>query len=149
MPADMVSKTEDQATQFEGPLVHYKERGSTLELLGREIVDGSGAYKLKLVDKGGQESTLCVDADSYLISKMSTKVKAQGQEMNVTVKMGDYKAVSGILFSHTMEIQIEGIPMTQRMVLEKVEVNATIDDSRFEMPKKPVTPAPAPAAAKH
>ena len=77
------------------------------------------------------------------------KVKAQGQEMNVTVKMGDYKAVSGILFSHTMEIQIEGIPMTQRMVLEKVEVNATIDDSRFEMPKKPVTPAPAPAAAKH
>jgi len=144
MPADMISKTEDQASQFEGPLVNYKERGCTLDLVGKEKQEGGDAYKLKLVDKGGQESFYFVDADSYLISRANTRVKAQGQEMNVTVKIGNYKPVAGIMFSHSMDISIEGMPMTQNMTIEKIEVNPVIEDSRFDAPKKAAAPAAAP-----
>jgi len=144
MPADVVAKTEDQATQFEGPLVNYKERGSTLELLGKEKQEASEAYKLKLVDKNGQETTLFMDADSYLLTQSVTRVKANGQDMNVTVKLGDYKPVGGILISHALDIQIEGMPMSQRLTMEKVEVNPVLEDTRFEMPKKAPAAVEAP-----
>lgn len=146
MPADMISKAEEQA-QFEGPLANYKERGSTLDLLGKEKADGTDVYKLKLVDKSGQESTLFVDADSYLLSRISNKTKVQNMDVLVTVKMGDFKAVSGVMFAHSLDITMDGMPMgNQQMTLEKIEVNVPIDEARFQMPKKAVAPAAAPTS---
>ena len=146
MPAEMIEQSEGQAAQYEGILVNYKERGATLELKGKEKQDGADVYQLKLVEKKGQENTLFLDANSYLVSKTISKAKIQGMDVTVTIKMSDYKVVSGLKFAHTLDIVMDGMPMgNSQMLLEKIEVNVPVDEGRFQMPKKPA-PADTPAA---
>ena len=38
---------------FDGPLVDYKEKGSTVEYLGHDVVDGDDALRLKVTLKNG------------------------------------------------------------------------------------------------
>ncbi len=142
MPEAQLKAVEEQGDQVLGPLTDYKERGATLESQGKEKVDGTDTLKLKLTTKDKKDMILWLDADSYLLVKLATQVEQQGQVINVTSKMGDYKAVGGIMVAHSIEAIPEGIPMTQKITIEKAEVNVPIEDSRFEMPKK-AEPKPA------
>ena len=56
---------------------------------------------------------------------------------------GDFKEVGGIYFPHTIEGGPKGAPMRQQIVLEKIELNPVIDDSRFKMPAPAASPSPA------
>ena len=38
---------------FDGPLVDYKEKGSTVEYMGHDVVDGDDALRLKVTLKNG------------------------------------------------------------------------------------------------
>lgn len=141
MTPDQVREFEVQA-DMDGPLVDWKAKGHTVELLGKEPVEGSDAYKLKLTLKNGDERTIYLDADSYLEVKMVSRRKVRGTEMEAETSMGDYKDVDGLMIAHAMESGAKGMPQKQKIVLEKVELNVPIADARFAMP------APAPAAPK-
>ncbi len=52
LPEDAMRQTEEQS-DFDGPLLDYKAKGHTVELLGKEKVEGSDAYKLKVTLKNG------------------------------------------------------------------------------------------------
>jgi len=52
--------------------------------------------------------------------------------------------VGGLMIAHAMESGAKGIPQKQKVVIEKVELNVPIADSRFTMPAK----APVPEAPK-
>ncbi len=56
---------EDQA-DFDGPLVDYKEKGNTVEYLGKEEMEGTKVHALKVTKKNGDVATLYLDADSFL-----------------------------------------------------------------------------------
>ena len=43
---------------FDGPLVHYKEKGNTVEFAGTEPVEGTDTWKLKVTLKNGDVSLL-------------------------------------------------------------------------------------------
>jgi hypothetical protein len=66
--------------------------------------------------------------------------------------LGDYKEVGGLMVAHSIENGVKGSPQKQKIVIEKVEFNVPIADSRFAMPAKPAAPeAPKkdePAASK-
>src|SRR5260221_8033463 len=47
MSADDVKALMEEA-EIDGPLVDWKNKGSTIEYLGREDVDGTSAYKIKV-----------------------------------------------------------------------------------------------------
>ena len=55
MSADDVKPLMEEA-EIDGPLVDWKAKGSTLEYLGREDVEGTSAYKIKVVRKNGDVS---------------------------------------------------------------------------------------------
>ncbi|MEA2489354.1 MAG: hypothetical protein QOH21_1146, partial [Acidobacteriota bacterium] len=76
---DMLKDLQEQA-DFDGPMVDYKKKGNKVELLGKEEIEGTPAYKLKLTTKAGDETVVFVDADSFLEIKMQAKRKMQGQE---------------------------------------------------------------------
>lgn len=52
LPEDAMKQVEEQA-DIDGPLVDYKAKGHTVELMGKEKVEGSDAYKLKVTLKNG------------------------------------------------------------------------------------------------
>jgi outer membrane lipoprotein-sorting protein len=133
MSEDEIKQAKEQLETM-APISKYKDMGHTLEYAGKEDLEGTPVYKLKMTRKSGDVSYLYLDAESYLVVKMTGKTKIQGQEIESESTMGDYKAVDGILYPHTVESQLKGMPGKMVMTFSKIEVNPAIEDSRFAMP---------------
>lgn len=135
MGPDETKQAKEQA-DLEGSLVDYKAKGNSVELLGVEEVDGTEAYKLKVVKADGGEETHYIDAEYFLTIKTDAKVKMQGQELQGSATFGDYQDVAGtqVPFSVTNTIIGPMGEMKQEMVITKVEVNLDMPADRFTQP---------------
>ncbi|HKO03244.1 MAG TPA: hypothetical protein VJW51_00775 [Candidatus Acidoferrales bacterium] len=140
MSADDVKEMEDQA-DLDGPLMDYKAKGHTVEYLGKDKVEGSDAYKLKVTKKNGTIETSFIDADSGLEVKSITKTKIRGNEAEIETVYTDFRDVHGLIFPFSLEQGALGSPQKQKITIEKVEINPDLIDGQFQMP------APAPAEA--
>ncbi|HYM78827.1 MAG TPA: outer membrane lipoprotein-sorting protein [Candidatus Dormibacteraeota bacterium] len=133
MSADEAKETEEMA-DLDGPLVDYKSKGHQVELLGKEKIEGTDAYKLKVTLKNGDVQTVYIDSDSFLEIKEVTKRTIRGSEQEVESSIGDYKQVNGILFPFAVESGIKGSDQKQKLTITKVELNVAADDAMFKMP---------------
>lgn len=116
-----------------GELFDYKSKGKKVTLEGKETIDGVEAYKLKVTSADGAVVILFIDATTYYLDKIQNHVKAQGQELDITTTLTDYKKTdNGFVYpaSTTQE------PIGTKISLTKVEMNKPVEDSLFEMPKK-------------
>ena len=138
MTADELTLAREQG-DIDGALVDYKEKGHTVELQGKEDVEGTPAYKLKLTLKGGDVRYIWLDAGTYLEIKLSAKHKTQVGEMEIDSYPGNYKQVAGTVIAFSVENKTGGQPMYS-LTLEKVETDVAMDDSLFKMPKAPDKP---------
>lgn len=134
MGEDDLKDAQEQA-DIEGPLVNYKEKGNKVELVGREKVEGSDAYKLKVTLKNGDVRYIYLDADTFLEVKEESKRTIRGSEVEAETIFGDYKEEGGVMMAHSFDQGPKGSPQRQHLTIEKVEINPTIDDARFVMPK--------------
>jgi hypothetical protein len=135
MPKEQEKYMKEQS-EIEGQLVNYKEKGSTVELLGKEDMEGTEVYKIKLTDKDGDVTTYYLDATSYLVLRQESKRKIKEKEISSTITMGDYKSIDGFMIPHSVEIKSSGGQMeTQNVIIEKVELNIPVEDDIFKMPE--------------
>lgn len=135
MPEDQSKMAKEQA-DFDGPFIDPAKKGYKIELLGKEDVEGTSAYKLKLTNKDAVETIVFVDADSFLEIKSQSKRKVQGQEMESETTYGNYQEFGGLLFPMSLEMKPKGQPSGQTITLDKVELNPTVADDSFKMPAK-------------
>jgi outer membrane lipoprotein-sorting protein len=135
MAGEELKDMQEQA-DMDGSLVDYKEKGSTVELLGKEDLEGTPVYKLKLTLKTGDVRYIYLDAGNYLELKVTSKRKIPGGEVELDNYLGNYKPVNGVLMAHAIENKVKGQTVSQ-ITLEKVETDIPIDDSVFRMPAKP------------
>ena len=142
MAEDQVKQLKDQA-DFEGPLVNYKEKGHTVELMGKEEIDGTPAFKLKVTKANGDVDTIYLDEEYFVEFKMESTRDVQGSEMTIATVLGDYKEVDGLLFAHSMEMSFGGGDTQQVITIESIELGIDLDDERFAMPEKAEAEAPA------
>ncbi|MDQ7051867.1 MAG: hypothetical protein Q9P14_02825 [candidate division KSB1 bacterium] len=131
MPKEQAEDIIEQA-EFDGPLIDYKKKGHKVELVGKEDVEGTDAYKLKITLKSGQVIYTYLDSEYFLEIKQTAKRSRQGNELEVFSIYGDYKEVDGLLLPHSIIIQAG--PQTTNLVIEKVEFNIDLDDDFFIMP---------------
>ncbi len=129
---------------IDGPLVDWKSKGHTVELLGTDEVEGADAYKLKIKLKSGDEILAYLDAEYFLDLKWDMTTTMRGQPMKVSTSFGDYKEAGGLTLPHSMSQTMEGMPGGQTFTIKSYEMNADIPDSRFAMPE---AAAQAPASA--
>jgi len=143
LSADEIKQVKDQA-DIDGPLVDYKDKGSTVDLVGRESVEGADTYHLKITNKDGDVRNMYLHADEFLPIKETMKRTLHGNEMELETSVGEYKDVGGLKFPHSVETKAKGMPTGQAMVIEKIELNVPVDSSRFQMPepKKPEASRP-------
>jgi len=141
MAADDVKEFQDQA-DIDGPLMDYKAKGNTVELLGKDKVEGADAYKLKVTKKNGNVETIYIDADSGLEVKTVIKTKSHGNEVEVEQVYSDFRTVDGLTLPYSIEAGQAGSPQKQKIVIEKVEINPDLADAQFHMPA-PAAPADA------
>lgn len=128
MTEDMVKMAQDQLCAMD-KLLWYKDAGDKLEDLGKDDVEGTECFKLKLTDTLGKETTYYLDADTYLITKQTVKAKLNGQEFENSVTMGNYQKLDeGIVIA--MSTQTQG----GEIEVKKVVINPEIDESIFKLP---------------
>jgi outer membrane lipoprotein-sorting protein len=134
LSADDLKDVEEQS-DMDGPLVDYKAKGNTVELLGKEKVEGSDTYKLKITLKNGDVRYQYLDADSYLTIREESKRTIRGTEQELESTVGDYKDVGGLLMPHSIQNGAKGRPEKQNIIVDKIELNPPIEDARFKMPE--------------
>ena len=136
------TKDMEEQADFDGPLMNAKDKGNTLELAGKEAVDGADAYKVKLTHKDGKVDWYFFDAETYLLVKQEMKRKVRGTEMEFETFPSDYKEVGdGLLMPFSISQGAKGNDHRQAMTFDKIEVDVPLDDAIFVMP------APAGGAA--
>jgi hypothetical protein len=133
MSADDVKPLMEDA-EIDGPLVNWKEKGSTLEYVGREDVDGTSAYKVKVVRKNGDVNFVYLDPDHFLEIRILTQRIRHGAQEETETDVGDYEKIGGVFIPFSIEAGRKGDPDKQKVVIEKAEANVPVDDTIFHFP---------------
>jgi hypothetical protein len=106
--------------------VDDKSKGSTVEFLGKDEEDGNEYFKIKMTSKNGNDKTYFFDTKTYLVYKIESIVKQEGQEVKSAVKYLDYQTIDfGIKMAFKQD---QGQMM---MVNKKITINPAIDASIF------------------
>lgn len=130
MPEEMLKASKDQL-DIQGPLFNYKEKGNTVELVGKEKVDGAEAFKLKVTDKTGKVSHLFIDATNYYHVKSVMSANVNGEDMEISVTQSNFKKTAdGYVFPWTIGNSAQG-----DMNVTKLDVNLPVDEKLFKPSK--------------
>jgi outer membrane lipoprotein-sorting protein len=135
-----------EESDFDGPLVDYKDKGNQIELVGKDKVKDKDAWRLKMTTKNGDVRFYLFDSASFLLLKWEGKRKYEGQEFPVESYFSDYREVGGLKFAHQIDSGTSASELTQKLSIEKIELNPAINDSEFGKPAAPTAPASPPAA---
>src|SRR5207245_4179394 len=90
---DVKALTEDAG--IDEALVDWQSKGSTVEYLGTEDVEGTPAHKLKVVRKNGDVSFVYLDPDHFLEIRVVTQRVRHGAYEEVETDLGDYGRAGG------------------------------------------------------
>ena len=137
---DVKALVED--TEMDGPLADWKAKGSTVEYLGTEDVDGTLAHKLKVVRKNGDVSFVYLDPDHFLEIRIVTQRVRHGAHEEVEMNLGDYEKAGGVFVPTSIEVGSKGSPDKQTIVVDKLEANVPVDDTMFHFPGQISVPEP-------
>jgi hypothetical protein len=111
----------------QGKLVDYKSKGNTVEYLGKDDVEGTECFKLKITSKAGNIETVFIDPKSYYIVRSVVKKTANGQESDVPTDLSNYKKLpEGIVVPFSITLPFG------ELVISKAEVNKQVDESTFK-----------------
>lgn len=127
---------------FPDPFLNYQSRGYKVELMGKETVDGSECFKIKLtrkpikVDGKPQESISYYFFDAHDYVPILTEAEMTSGEvrgMTSQVKYSDYQEVNGVMFPFSIVQGIKG-GQSQPLTVTAIEVNPKPDPAWFAFP---------------
>src|ERR1700739_1312711 len=136
MSADDLKELMEDA-EMDGPLCAWKEKGSTLEYLGAEDVDGTQAYKIKVTRKNGDINFVYLDPDHFLEIRILTQRVQQGALVETETDLGDSEKINGVFVPTSIEAGSKGDSDKQKIVIDKAEGNVPVDDAIFHFPTTP------------
>jgi hypothetical protein len=123
------------AQAIDGPLMDYRAKGSTVALQGVETIEGRKTYHLNVTLVSGERQDVWVDAKNFLDVRVDRpSYGASGTEGTVPVYYRNYKLFEGLQIPTTIEIGTGKTTDPDRMQIERVVINPTLDDRTFERP---------------
>ncbi|MEP3209930.1 MAG: outer membrane lipoprotein-sorting protein [Maribacter sp.] len=144
MDAELTENFKLSINDFPNEFTNYKDKGYTVELLGKETIDGAETFKVKVIKEpitvdGKQEDDISFyyfDTENFVPIAMSTEVKTgPGKGMVQKISFSDYQEVDGLYFAHSWSIGAEGQPTSVPMTIEKIELNPTVEATSFAFPE--------------
>lgn len=140
-------KAASMQPDLDGPLFDYAAKGTRIELVGLEKLEGGNAYNLKLTMKDGETTHVWIDAQTFLEAKVEGQPRRlDGKAHPVEVYYRDYRAVNGLQIPFELETKVlpatdsakgpreASIPV-EKITIEKVVVNPKLVASSFSMPE--------------
>lgn len=128
---------------FPDEFINYKEKGYTAELLGKETIDGTEAFQIKLTKEpvtvdGKEEESVSYyffDAENFVPVAMRSEIKSgPGKGMTQETTFSDYQEIDGLYFAYSMNVGVQGQPTKVPITVESIELNPEVDDAVFAFP---------------
>ena len=128
---------------FPDSFMDYKSKGYIAELIGKETVDGTETFKVKLTKEpktidGKKEDDITFyffDTENYVPIAIQTEVKeGPGKGMIMEITMSDYQEVEGLYFPFSQTQGIKDQPSIP-LIIDSIELNPTIDENEFKFPE--------------
>jgi outer membrane lipoprotein-sorting protein len=133
-----------EESDFDGPLVDYKSKGNQVELVGKDKVNDKDVWRVKLTTKNRDVRFYLFDANSFQLLKWEGQRKYEGKELPVESYFSDYREVGGLKFAFAIDSGSSAADLTQKIRIEKIELNPELNDAEFTKPPTPPQPgAPA------
>lgn len=135
---------------FPDPFFNYKEKNYTVELLGKETIDGVEAFKIKLVKEpimvdGKEEEDVSFyffDAENFVPIVVQSEIRSGQMKGQVSeVKFSDYQEVDGLYFPFSLTQGLKG-QAGQGITIDKIVVNPEVDMNEFKFPEEEATTTP-------
>lgn len=127
------------AKDFVNPFINYKEKGYTVELIGKETVDGTETFKIKLtkdpIVANGQSqpniSHYYFDAENFVPIIVEAEIPEGPMKGQIAKQsISDYQEVNGLYFPFTIGSEF------QTMIFKDIKLNPEVDTSKFAFPEK-------------
>jgi hypothetical protein len=129
---------------LDGPLIDSKANGTKVEVEALEAINGTDNYRLKLTTKDGSVRHLWVDARTYLDTKIDGVRVVGGRAWPSATYFTAYQKVGNLLVPHLIETAVNDTRSTERIVIDRVVLNAPMKDSYFAPPTRSDTSATDP-----
>ncbi|MGA9270312.1 MAG: outer membrane lipoprotein-sorting protein [Lutimonas sp.] len=138
-----------EMNDFPDPFFNYKENNYSVELLGKEDIDGTEAYKVKLVREpvtvdGVEEENVAFyffDTENFVPLVVQSEIKSGQYKGQISeMKYSDYDEVDGLYFPFSMTQGFKGQD-GQPITFDKIEINPEIDEKEFIFPEEQAAPA--------
>jgi len=134
MSVDDTKSLAETVADFDGALVDWQKKGNKLEYLGTEDVDGTPAYKIKLIRPSGDTEYVYLDPDHYLEIRLLSQRTEHGVTIETVTDLGDYEKVQGVFLPFAVEFGQKGSSDRQKLIVDSAKLNADIDDASFSLP---------------
>jgi hypothetical protein len=126
MTAEDVAESQPDL-DVQGSLIDYTAKGHTVELLGKDDIDGTECFKMKINYKSGTTETMYFDSKNYYLIRSVAKRKANGQEVEMTTSFSNYeKLPEGIVVPKSITQAFGELNLT------KITVNGPVDETIFK-----------------
>jgi hypothetical protein len=132
-----------EINDFPDAFLDYQKKGYEVEFMGKEDLNGTETFKLKLTKEpltiDGEEvedvSYYFFETDNYVPIAVQQEIK-QGEAKGVIAEttFSDYQEVDGLYMPFTMTQGIKG-QGGQPITMDTIELNPTVDDSEFVYPE--------------
>lgn len=140
MGADEARELADEGS-IDGALLAARVKGSQVDYLGREDIDDTDAYKLRVTQPDGTVFTYWLDPDAFLEIKMLERRTIRGAEKETETDLGDYEKVGGIYFPFSITTGPKDAPPAEKEVITiaAADANAPVTPDTFAMPAASVS----------
>ncbi len=111
---------------------NWQDHFASAKTTGTRTLDGTEVIDITLTSKSGAELKLAIDATTFLVVEQSFDVVNPMGTTPVSMQSRDYREVEGIKIAYQQVTDLDLVELTQ--TLTKVELNAEVDETKFEMP---------------
>lgn len=133
-----------EMNDFPDPFLGYKEKGYTVELIGKETIEGTETFKIKLVKEpilvdGKEEQDISFyyfDSENFVPIVVEREIKS-GPAAGIVgqTKLSDYQEVGGLFFPHAIMEGAKDQPGGQAITITNIVLNPEVDSAMFAFPE--------------
>jgi hypothetical protein len=141
MGADETRELADEGS-IDGALLAARTKGAQVDYLGREDIDGTEAYKLRVSQADGTVYTYYLDPDAYLEIRIIERRSIRGAEKETETDLGDYEKVAGVYFPFSLASGPKDSADSDKQVItiNSADANTAVPPTLFAMPAAPAQP---------
>jgi hypothetical protein len=137
LTGDSLAHLIDQASNaIGGPLLDRTQRRNKLEMLGREEVDRVNCYKIKVSLGSGDTMVLFINPLNFREVQEELPMQLNGKPSTIQESVSLYRKFGPILVACEFVTREKGGEDSQRLEIDAVELNPSVEDSIFKMPVK-------------